>query len=490
MNRAHPGGRSGNALAFRGWGPLLLGLVGSTVGTAAVLLSERILVGALVLGLCLVLLLILAQLRYRLHYTLILVIASTTIAREKLGLPIEFDAIAVALLTVVLLLSRPTQVFRRRVYVLWVPMVGYLGCNLVSSYLNSPIPDRSLRQAFVLAYRGFTFYLIVTAALKNPALRARYPVYLQWLLLFHTTISLLALYVLPKSLSLVLRQRPMGGVSVSGLFQEPNLFGVFALCVLALTLSMSVWESRKRRVRMSSVVAIGLVGLLFSYTRSTWLGLGVVVVCLGTLIGFRSPSYVRQRYVRLMSGLGLVLSACLAVLFLGAGLSASSSASSVYLADRVTTIVDAKSSTAVLRLSAWNRGFRLWQNSPWLGRGLLSYAANSGTASGWLYNFLLQSLHDSGILGTFFLIWLYAGCLYYPWRAYRLASSERDKGMLLGYVLAQLALYFTSLFSAFTWSAFAWVLLGLSTGHSLIIMRQAQVCRNSGESPKATVSLV
>jgi O-antigen ligase len=465
-------------------------LTGSIIGITAALSSNQVLFGALALGFCLVFLLILVQLGHRSHYALTLVIISTTVAREKLGSSIEFDAIAIALLAAMLILSGPTQFFRHRVYVLGVPMIGYLAVSFLSSYVNSPIPDVSLRQALILTYRAITFYLVIITVLEHPDLRMRYPIQLQRLLILHTLLSLVALLVLPEYLPLFLRHRVTGGTSISGFFQEPNLFGIFVLCVVSLTLPMYIFETSKRWVRLFPIIAIGLVGLLFSYTRSTWLGFGLILGCLGILTGFGTESRVRKRYALIVLVLGLALSIGLSLLFLHARLFTSSSGLSVRLAERLSEIIDAKSGTAVFRINTWNEGFRLWQSHPWLGRGLLAYMVDSPRDSGWLFNFALQSLHDSGILGTLFMIWLYIGCLYYPLKAYRVASDERDKGILLGYVLAQIALYFTSLFSAFTWSAFSWVLLGLSTGHSLVVMRQARLRQSSAKGEGLAVPLV
>jgi O-antigen ligase len=408
----------------------------------------------------------------KVYYSLLLIIFATTLARETLGLPLEADAPTVALLIAVLLISKPKALTRIPRYPLAMPVMGYLITNFISSYNSSYPHGASLRQAAILVYRALTFYLVVGAVYSFPSFRHRYTKFLGWLMIFHVTVSLLVLLVRPDPSNMVLQSR-YEGISIKGFFEESNLLGIFTLCVVAMCVGTYVHNnSTKRRIELILMVVVGIIGILLSYTRSTWLGLGLVVGVSAIVLG--SDKRMHAGLLRLILALLLVAVPFLIMSSLAIYSTFRLQDSRVIdgLLTRLGQIVSTDDPSAAGRLFVWREALLLWRQHPWLGSGLLSYQFYSQQNEGWLYNFLVQSLHDSGIIGTFFLLWIFAGALLYVLKAYRIAQDQQDKGTLLGYALALVSLYFTSLFSSFMWGAFAWILLGLSIGHSLIVVRQ------------------
>lgn len=400
----------------------------------------------------------------RLRYAIFLLMLAVTISREQWHLPIETDLVAFALLLIWLILSAPKALLNRRAYPIASLILAFLLVNIAAAYLNSPVGRVSLRQTIILGYRAATFYLVIAVMLQHPTWRTRFPGYFQAILVFQVLSSSIAIPLYSFQRTPFVQPKPGGGLSIVGFFQESNITGIFVLCILALTLSQWVFNRRARHLIVA--LAVGLVGLLLSYTRSAWLGLGVVLASLGLFLFARSSWRVKRAYVRTLLGLLVFLT-----LATGGILLYSALVHPLPLAERLLEIVDTSGHSVTGRFARWQEALVIWNQHPWIGTGFLSYQAVSTSGSGWLFNFLLQSIHDSGLLGTLFLVLIYLSLLYYPWRAYAAANNPDDKAILLGYILAQIALYFTALFSAYTWSAFAWVLLGLSTGHSLIILR-------------------
>lgn len=399
----------------------------------------------------------------RLRYAMFILMLAATISREQWRLPIETDLIGFTLLFVWLFLTAPKAFLNRRAYPVLPLIFVFLLLNVAAAYFNSPVARASLRQTFVLGYRAVTFYLVIIVMLQYPGWRSRFPRYFQGIMIFQVLCSIVAIPLYSFQRTPFVQPKPGGGLSIVGFFQESNITGIFILCILALTLSQ--WVFNRRTGRFIITLLVGFVGLLLSYTRSAWLGFGLVLAGLGLFLFARSNWRVKRAYLRTLLALLVLLT-----LAIGGILVFSALVHPLPLAGRLLEVVDTSGHSVTGRFDRWQDALSLWNQHPWIGAGFLSYQAVSTSGSGWLFNFLLQSLHDSGGLGTVILLLIYLSLMLYPWRAYTLADNPDDKAILLGYLLAQIALYFTALFSAYTWSSFAWVLLGLSTGHSLIIL--------------------
>ncbi|MBA3944445.1 MAG: O-antigen ligase family protein [Herpetosiphonaceae bacterium] len=409
------------------------------------------------------------QLGHRVHWALLLVIISVTVNGTRFGLPVTPDGLLVPFLTVVLLLSVPARFARVRSYPLFLPVCGFVLVNFAASFLISPVRSLSVHQSLIFVSRALTFFVVVIAVQSNPALRSRLPQYLLLLLLIHTIISLVALSVVHFILTpfIVYGQDGSSSVSINGFFLEPNLFAIFVLCVIALFLPIALFSRTKHRIKISISIIIGLIGLVLSYTRSSWIGFIVVVSCLVLCTFGRPGKKIRNSVVMLVAFLALLVSLFLSGLFVLDSLGIQSN-----LAHRFTAILDQNSDSARQRTGTWRAALGEWQSHKWLGTGPLSFVAAAPSSKGWLFSSVVQTLHDSGLIGTFCMLWLCGGAIRYAWRAYYAARNDQDKAIALGYVLAQVALFFTSQFSSFFWGGFAWLLLGLAVGHSTIILNQ------------------
>lgn len=404
------------------------------------------------------------------QYAVLFVIISTTIHRERFNLPIELDAISVSFLLGTLLLTRIKITERTKFFPLAIPIAGYILTNFVTSLINSPVPENSIRQSIILTIRAITFFIVTISIQFEPTLRFRAPIYYIALLAIHTFTSIIALVIYPilQTPLVQINQDGRGSLSINGFFLEPNLYGIFCLCVASMLMAMMLFTVPRQRSWLFGGLFIAIIGMALSYTRSAWLGLILCLVVLTLVL-------VRQQRAQLFSILTtttlpivLIIMLMIAGLFTLRAMGVQSN-----LAQRLTDIIDLSTSSASGRLEAWKLALLAWQQHKWLGTGLLSFNLREAE-QGWLYSSVIQSLHDSGIIGLLFMLWICAGCLLYTWRAFTAATDHRDKGILLGYVLAQIGLFFTSQFSSFFWGSFTWVLFGLSVGHSLVILHQQQ----------------
>ncbi len=444
-------------------------VLGAMIMVATVLLQAGILLYGLVLviGLGAVTLGVLVSLRHGAFYALILLIIAGTVYKARFGLPIEPEAPAVALLMAILFLTVPRRFTRWSSYPLLLPIICYLTANLVASLLYSPTRGVSLRETIVLAARACSFFFVVIAMQRFPDLRSRIPNYLLILLFIHTCFGLvgLALYPLVHTPFVLYGQDGGSSLAINGFFLEPNLYGIYALCVVELLIAQALFSTARQRQKLFWAIGVGLVGIVLGYTRSTWLGFIVVFACLGIYMLARPSTYARQSYITVAFVLGIG-AACLILVLLAASLLQVQNS----LVQRFSNIANPYSSSATGRIVIWLIAFKEWRQHIWLGSGPLSLVAKTG--DGWLFSSIIQTLHDSGILGMGAMLAICGGGMLYSWRAFYAATTHQDRGILLGYLLAQIALFFTSQFSSLFWSQFTWTLLGLAVGHSLIVLKQ------------------
>ena len=419
------------------------------------------------------------RLRACLAFALGILIVTTTIQRERFGISVELDGPAVALLGALAFLLAPASALRFWTLPLILPMTGFVLAGYASCAVNSgdlttvvrsgtPLFNICLRQSAILTYRVIMFYLVFVAASHLTELRRKPPVIMLSLLLIQTIASLafLPLYPTPVSEFLVRgEQFGPGSLALMGLFLEPNLFGIYAVTTVALWMPIALsMEGKPALAWVLASIQVGIIGVYMSYTRSAWLAL-VGLFCLlaaGVLVGLRVGGERRRRLILLLGVLvvlGYVLSLAIMVVLRGGEASSA-------LVERGSRVVEYQAGSGAGRLEIWRMALGEWVQKPWLGWGLLSFEPTTvSPTDGWLYSSLVQTLHDTGVIGLTFMLWLCGGVALYSWRSFMNATSQIDKGIALGYVAAQGALFFTSQFSSFFWGAPTWMLFGLAVAY-------------------------
>lgn len=401
-------------------------------------------------------------------YGLGLLMVTVTIDREGFGLPYEIDLLGFGLLFGALLWQVPWRVLLGRWPLLFWVAAAYVLTNLAATVLNAPDLPFSLRQTLILGYRLTMFLMVVLAIEWERSLIYMAPRLLLVVMVGQTLVSLGAMLIysfLPTPLVLYGKDGN-AAIALNGFFQEPNLYGIFCLCVVAIMLCQVFFDERQSRPRLIGALGIGIVGIALSYTRSTWIGLMLVVLALAVIILSTADRRTKRRFLIIGSATTLpilAVGAVLIALFDQEG----------FLSSRFADIVSLKTSSSIGRLQSWQAAVERWQEHPWIGSGPLSFGTQGTSVDGWLYSSMVQTLHDSGLVGLGLMLGFTGGCAWYAFRGYRRASNPRDRAILLGYGLAQGALFFTSQFSSLFWDGFTWVLLGLSVGHARLIIREA-----------------
>jgi hypothetical protein len=389
-----------------------------------------------------------------------------------------------------------------------LPIVGLLLANLFSSLVFSPLRGASLQGVALIAIYASMYFVTANLLVQHPHWSRPLSRLFVGIGIAQAVYGLLAFVAYSQGWNIggIATGRLMADVQcVRSTFIEPNLLGIY-LSMIVVFLGASILLEGKGRNRWLAAGGLVLIGLtlVLTLTRSAWLASGGVLLLLLALalLQARNPLRVAARVLPLLVALvlitsiswlaldpllselagkeGVLSSRIVALLELaGSGRqeetgtdttqtgeerfkerirAAREHAGEVQELDEVTV---GSLTSAVVRLEAYRWGLEEWLKAPIFGHGTL---AGQDIGRQWWLSSVLQSLYDTGIVGTVFLLWMYGVAIVCPWLATRRAATPRNRNYLLAYALANAVLFLTSQFSSFLWVGFPWVFMGLTMG--------------------------
>lgn len=349
--------------------------------------------------------------------------------------------------------------------ILNIPIAGLLVTGVVSSYLYSSDPSHSYRSLFLqMVYMAMYFYT-VNVLLDN---RKKIDVTMKIVM---AVASLHALYAL-VALASYSGGLNIGGISrshvvtlsnpsTSGFFQEANLLGAFTSIMFAVYVTHLVTQKgsgiMKQRYLLAGALLL-LAAALTTMTRAAWIG---IIVVIPFLLFYSRPKWnvINPRAITLILvvfvGVGLIVFPVVNYVF-----SATSGQTNILL-DRVVNIVDTESTSFTGRADIQELGWERWQKSPVIGNGVLSLRAGKITEQGWLFSTVLQGLHDTGVVGVFFVLWIHIVPVIYCLRAARRTNDRTRRASLMALSLGAVVMTIASQVSSLFWLGFPWVYLGI-----------------------------
>lgn len=345
-----------------------------------------------------------------------------------------------------------------------LPIVGTLAVNLLSTVVNSP-PDKSfsLRSCGLLAIY-LTMYLITVNILsENPRLLRKTPFLLLLLGLGQAIYSVIAIGFYASGMKLAGAYRAAAGIGVtaSGGFQEANLLGAFEAAIALLLLAHLTLQTRWHKgIRLSLALGLVLAVLTMTFTRAAWMGFALAAFCM--VVVLRPPrNILNARSLAILVALGAVF--FLIIVPVGNTISGSTGGSGTGISDRLDKLLNFSEGSGLGRVEAQSSAIERWKKNPVLGTGTFSLPPEEAgqSKSGWIYSSIIQSLHDTGIVGAAMLLWIYIGALVAGARGYMKCHSRFWRANFAGVTLGWLALIITSQASSFLWLSFPWIYLGI-----------------------------
>jgi hypothetical protein len=348
---------------------------------------------------------------------------------------------------------------------LLIPVVGTLAVNLLFSFWYSPNKGFSYQSCVLLAIYLLMYILTVNILGSNVRLLRSTPLLLVVVGVFQAMYGLVAVAVNSAGIDIkgITVTSAGVGVAASGGFEEANLLAAYvsivALILLAHISLKSEWQRRGPFIYIS--LGILLMALLLTYTRAAWIGFVLSSLCLMVLIR-PSRNIINPRSLALLLGLAAVF--IVVGVPLGNYIATSTGGEQGGLSDRISNLTTFSEGSGEGRAEIETIAINRWKEDPLLGRGTFSMPMTELTRTaqgGWLYSSIVQSLHDTGLLGAIFLVWIYVGGVIIGIKGYMKSSTRFWKATLGGGTLGWVALAVAAQASSSAWLAFSWIYLGL-----------------------------
>lgn len=344
------------------------------------------------------------------------------------------------------------------------PLTGLLVINFVSSILYSPDKLLSYRSCFLLATYFLMYIITVQILVEKRDLLRRSPFIFVLIGVMMSLYALLSLAIFNTGIDLRGAYTAAAGVGTitRGGFEEANIMGSFTAVVALMLLAHFIEGSRwNKGILLAAGFSIVSLALLLSFTRGAWIGFAVGAVLL--VLVQRPPGNI-------FSPKGLALILVMTGLFafiaipLGNYVGGHTGGKETALSDRLSNLVDFSQGSGEGRKEIETRAIQAWQRNPLTGNGTYSLPQQEPgtTAQGaWLYSSIIQSLQDTGIIGTVFLIWIYFEGIMIGINGYRRCNTRFWKATIIGATVGWIAMITSSQSSSVFWLSFPWLFLGL-----------------------------
>jgi hypothetical protein len=202
-----------------------------------------------------------------------------------------------------------------------------------------------------------------------------------------------------------------GGLRLSGMLLDPNAYGGLLVATLAICEGTSFGPAPLFRGLTLLILRLTLaLGILFTFSRSAWMGLGLALLVLCA--------------VRRIVAVRLLLAGLVGAPFLFLLMGSHFSTVFQHMARRPEQIQE--------RFDLIHEGLQAFARHPFLGGGLGSFRLAAGSVA---HNSAMWFLADFGIAGLAVLIGFLTWFFVKGWFAYRLAP-EKERPLVLGLLLA------------------------------------------------------
>lgn len=344
---------------------------------------------------------------------------------------------------------------------LLLPVTLYIAVNFISTNLYAVDKSDSYRWAFELGIYAMMYVMSVMVLRDHPKkLKSAVKIMLA-LGIFQCIYALIAFTAHHAGINLlgVAENQIQGKTSLQGGFEEPNFLGAFeaAIGIILLALMTAGKTQIKKSVSLLSLVLV-LIVVAMTYTRASWIGFGVGLLF---LIFLQKPS--RNIFNPRAAAASIALLTTVFVI----AIPFTNTLTSGGISQRVNDILNFGTESTVGRINVEKIALDRWENAVMLGNGTLSFPKNlaiseSSQAGSWLYSSVIQSLHDTGIVGLGFLLWFNAGVIVIVLRGYRRTKDPFYRASLAGFAVASVVIFIASQASSFLWLGFPWIFSGLA----------------------------
>lgn len=382
------------------------------------------------------------------------------------GLNIRLDQVTVVILMFILIWNNILKKIKIEIDFVGKLLIAYLVISFISTFIFAPDVKQSLIQTINISSAA-SVYFVLTNFLNNDYISRKFLRYFLIAGIISIGYGIVAFSL--SSLGMNIYGASTSNYSsvaygVVSTMKEPNIYGSFSVIYFMLCLTILVTlkkELNKFKRIITYCFIISMVGVFLSFTRGVWIGaiFGTTILLLTSLKYNFSAKFVAK--------LGLYIFIIIGVFFIVNNFVPKTS-----LINRLSFLTDYQEGTGAERLLSWNKIFNNFLDSPILGHGTYSYASYLPASfevgkeyGGWIGNFILRLLHDTGVIGTFiFSMMIWALLKKNLAKLKNIIVIDRfHASVLLGFCIALISMLIAFLFTTAFSYIFSWSVLGLIT---------------------------
>lgn len=250
--------------------------------------------------------------------------------------------------------------------------------------------------------------------------------------------------------------------SIQSFSVEPNVFAIITAVVLCINVSIYfLWKKTKNQLVIICILGLSI---LFSYTRSVYVSLFIAIFFIVILSGQLKLMLSVFKYAIIVLAITVTV-----FIFLP-----KDNSIKFALSSRAISLFDFQKGSGLGRVVGYQIGFEGFLESPLLGNGTLSaktafynphlfkYQDYMGSP-GWLNGALIQSLHDTGIVGLLITLGIFIAMILSSYNLFvRLKRDDINKSIALGFVGGNIILIITSQLSSTLWISFPYIYWGVN----------------------------
>ncbi|CAM3457844.1 O-antigen ligase family protein [Cytobacillus oceanisediminis] len=268
-----------------------------------------------------------------------------------------------------------------------------------------------------------------------------------------------------------------------GFFDNPNFFGSYLVLVLAISLLVYFISDKKKSPIFLFILNTHFAALLYSQTRSAWLGVLVLLVFIGVFILLQNRMYFKKFFIASIS---------FVVLFLAVNFTESSSISNRFTSivkDANEAILEENMHAGSSRMYIWKKSFPLVFEYFWLGSGpdtlgeVFPYNEEEYEQYFHTTNIIVDKAHNEylhmaitmGVPALFAYLALIFTILYKAFRALHVA--EGTEFIILLCFIASIIGYLVQAFfniSVITVAPYYWIILGITYRFAEDLLKESQ----------------
>lgn len=240
--------------------------------------------------------------------------------------------------------------------------------------------------------------------------------------------------------------------SIRSLSFEPNIFAIITSTALMFYITASILNIKGRQNDLFVTILLS-ASILFAYTRSVYISFIVALLIVLWML--------KRINLRFALNLTMIIVAVMALIFLAP--------KNNFLRDafvsKTTNMFNFEEGNGLERVQIYLIGWNGFTNRPVFGNGTMSAdtdVVNATTgeiaqamgASGWLGGALIQSLHDTGIIGGCIMLALFFSIIYANYKALKSETDDSHKSILLSFLAGNIILVISTQITSTLWISF------------------------------------